>query len=125
MFNWLEQLFRDAQYGLRNLARTPGFTATAVISLAMGIMATTAIYMPKRTVAAFLCGAIDHGLPPHTPAVAVYNATRRDQHVQFGTVATLAEAVGVSSVAGPAIVLIGRVISDSLRDAEVQSAIAR
>lgn len=50
MFNWLDQLVRDAQYGLRNLARTPGFTATAVISLAMGIMATTAIYSVLRAV---------------------------------------------------------------------------
>ena len=50
MFNWLDQLLRDARYGLRNLARSPGFTATAVISLAMGIMATTAIYSVLRAV---------------------------------------------------------------------------
>ena len=41
---WLDQFFRDVKFGIRNLAKSPGFTATAVISLALGIMATTAIY---------------------------------------------------------------------------------
>ena len=41
---WLDQFFRDVKFGVRNLAKSPGFTATAVISLALGIMATTAIY---------------------------------------------------------------------------------
>jgi putative ABC transport system permease protein len=44
MFNSLDQFRRDAQFGLRGLIRTPGFTALAVLSLALGIMATTAIY---------------------------------------------------------------------------------
>src|SRR5262249_44432691 len=41
---WLEQFSRDLRFGLRALARTPGFTALAVMSLALGIMASTAIY---------------------------------------------------------------------------------
>ena len=44
MFTWLEQFLRDVRFGLRNLAKSPGFTAIAVLSLALGIMATTAIY---------------------------------------------------------------------------------
>ena len=44
MPTWLEQFNRDVRFGLRGLSRTPGFTALAVISLALGIMATTAIY---------------------------------------------------------------------------------
>src|ERR1043165_957555 len=39
-----ERLFGDVRFGLRNLAKNPGFTAIAVFSLALGIMATTAIY---------------------------------------------------------------------------------
>jgi predicted permease len=39
-----EPLGRDVRYGFRSLTRTPGFTALAVASLALGIMATTAIY---------------------------------------------------------------------------------
>jgi putative ABC transport system permease protein len=41
---WLQQLAQDARYGARTFARTPGFTSLAVLSLALGIMATTAIY---------------------------------------------------------------------------------
>ncbi len=47
---FIEQLFRDVKFGIRNLAKSPGFTATAVISLALGIMATTAIYSVLRAV---------------------------------------------------------------------------
>jgi putative ABC transport system permease protein len=42
--SWLERLRQDLRFGARNLARTPGVTAIAVLSLALGIMATTAIY---------------------------------------------------------------------------------
>ena len=44
MLNWLETFVRDIQYGVRSLARSPGFTALAILSLATGIMATTSIY---------------------------------------------------------------------------------
>jgi putative ABC transport system permease protein len=44
MLNWVEQFRRDVQFGVRGLTRNPGFAAVAVMSLALGIMATTAIY---------------------------------------------------------------------------------
>jgi hypothetical protein len=37
-------MLRDLQFGIRQLAKSPGFTLIAVLSLALGIMATTAIY---------------------------------------------------------------------------------
>ncbi len=81
---------------------------------------TTAVYMPKRTLEIFLHKAIDHGLPPHTPAAAVHNATRTDQRVNAGTAATLAHLVARSSETGPALVMIGEVLRPVLEEAERQ-----
>ncbi len=41
---WIEDLLKDARYGLRNLRRNPVFAAVAVLSLALGIGANTAIF---------------------------------------------------------------------------------
>jgi hypothetical protein len=41
---WLEQLAFDLRYAARSLARTPGFAVAAVLSLAIGIGATTALF---------------------------------------------------------------------------------
>ena len=41
---WLEILAKDARHGIRGLRRNPAFTIAAVLSLALGIGANTAIF---------------------------------------------------------------------------------
>ena len=67
----LDDSIRDVRYGLRVLLRAPGFTAAAVITLALGVGATSAIYSVVRTV-------VLEPLPYHEPdrLVAIWETNR-------------------------------------------------
>jgi len=87
--------------------------------------ATTAVYMPKKTLGELAARAIAHGLDPATPAVAIAGATREDETVVAAPIAALASRVAQArlegrSFEGPALVLIGKAVAGAMRKDEPQ-----
>jgi uroporphyrin-III C-methyltransferase/precorrin-2 dehydrogenase/sirohydrochlorin ferrochelatase len=73
---------------------------------------TTAIYMPTRTLVALIERATAQGIDPRTPAVAVARVSLPDQTVVAAPFGELATALAKADLAGPLLVMVGRVIAD-------------
>jgi predicted permease len=63
-WNWLEDFFEDIRYGFRSMLRSPALTAVALLSLALGIGANTAIF-------SFLDAVMLRSLPVRDPSQLV------------------------------------------------------
>jgi uroporphyrin-III C-methyltransferase / precorrin-2 dehydrogenase / sirohydrochlorin ferrochelatase len=81
-------------------------------------LTTTVIYMPKRTLHAVTAAALEHGIDPATPAVAVCEATRAGEIVVHGTVVDIAARLETASPSGPVLVMIGRVLATAASSSE-------
>jgi predicted permease len=93
----LETLAQDLRYGLRMLRRSPGFAAVAVVTLALGIGANTAIFSvvngvllrplpyedPGRLMAVFDT-APSRGLPSYGASPPDFRALREQNHTFTG-----------------------------------------
>jgi predicted permease len=73
IFSWMETLWRDARYAARILAKSPGFAAVVVFSLALGIGANTAVFSAMNAV-------LLHGLPYEHPEelAAIFSTHKLD-----------------------------------------------
>ena len=75
---------------------------------------TTVVYMPTKTLPELVANAVQAGLDPATPAVAVERATRADERVIAATIAELPARLAAEAPSGPVVVIIGRALADYL-----------
>lgn len=81
-WNWLESAGRDLRFGARTLLRTPGFSLTAILVMALGIGATTSLFTIVRSV-------LLRPLPFREPdkLVMVYEHFRQQSEFPYNVVA--------------------------------------
>jgi putative ABC transport system permease protein len=92
-FAGIESIFRDLHYALRTMRGNPGFTATAVLSLALGIGANTAIF---SLIDAILLRSLPVGHPERLVQIVLpVSGGRPTQAFSYPLVRDLAARAGI------------------------------
>ncbi|MEY2485355.1 MAG: hypothetical protein QOH39_1003 [Verrucomicrobiota bacterium] len=112
--NLLGDLWQDLRYGLRMLQKNPGFTTVAIIALALGIGANSAIFsvvntvllrpLPYKNPEQLVMVWEDNskqGFPRDTPAAANYVDWRDQNHVFEGMAAIIDISFNLSGAGDP------------------------
>ncbi len=112
---WLESLGRDARYASRQLRKSPGFTAVAVLTLALGIGANTSLFTAINTV-------LLKPLPAQEADRLVYVASGQDEDFSFPFYERLRQSVSSLSVCAAVQIRVAqRELSDSGTGGEAES----
>jgi uroporphyrin-III C-methyltransferase/precorrin-2 dehydrogenase/sirohydrochlorin ferrochelatase len=72
---------------------------------------TVVVYMGLSSLADITREFIAHGAEPATPAAVIDSGTRRGQRVATGTLETLADEAAGAEIRGPALIIIGSVVT--------------
>ena len=123
--NYIENLLQDVGYGLRQLRRSPGFTAVAVLTMGLGIGANTAIFSsvyavllkplpfrnPGQLVRVFEANN-RAGIPGSGCSYPEFQEWRKQNHVFTGMAAVNGHDLTLTGRGEPTVVRVGDVTAD-------------